>query len=157
LDEPEDLKQLNISLEIDPFYDWTYGLLGDYVERYQVENSEADSKNWRDALEHAAGYYKNALEYADANNSSFKLNYAISLAGIQLQLGQIQDAIRNYEMALEISPENSENWKIHETLARLYSQIGDSANAISNALAAFNSAPDDQKSRLRDLISELGG
>ena len=158
LDEPEEaLKQLNISMEIDPFYDWTYGLLGDYVERYKVENSEPDSENWRDAMEQAAGYYENALHYADANNSSFRLNYVISLAGIQLQLGQIEDAIRNYVLALDISPENSENWKIHETLARLYSQVGDSANAISSALAALDSAPDDQKSRLQDFISELGG
>jgi len=158
LDEPEEaLKQLNNSLEIDPFYDWTYGLLGDYVERYQVEKSEPDSKTWRDALEQAAGYYEHALQYADANNSSFKLNYLISLAGIQLQLGQLEDAIRTYEMALDVSPENSENWKIHETLARLYAQVGDSENAISNAMTAYDTAPDDQKSRLQDLISELGG
>lgn len=158
LGDPEEAQnQLKTSLEIDPLYDWTYGLLGDFTERYQVQEYQPDSAEWRSALEKAAGYYEKALQYADANSSSLKHNYAISLAGIQTKLGQFEEAIQNYELALAISPRNPENWKILETLARLYLQIGDQASAVANAVSAYELAPDDQKSRLQDMVSELGG
>lgn len=158
LHRPEEaLTQMKTSLAIDPYYDWTYGLLGDYTQEFQAEQSTQGSDGWRKALEQAAAYYESALSFADANNSPFKYNYVISLAGIQVQLDRIEDAIENYQLALQIAPDSPDNWKILETLARLYDRIGDRANAIANAIAAASSAPEDQKSRLQDLISEVGG
>jgi tetratricopeptide (TPR) repeat protein len=158
LGQPDEaLRRLKSALEIDPFYDWTYGLLGDYTQRYLAETAKPHSDNWNSEMKQAADYFTSAIKYSDANNNTFKYNYAISLAALQLQLGQIEDAIQTYELALNTLPENSDNWKIHETLARLYSQIGDETHAISNALTALENAPEDQKSRLQEFVSSLGG
>ncbi|MBN2547925.1 MAG: O-antigen ligase family protein [Anaerolineales bacterium] len=153
----EGYQRLTRALEIDPYYDWTYGLLGDYYARYIASAADIQPEAKTAALLQAAENYSQALKLAGAESSSLKLNYAIALGSIYSQLGDSAQAIAAYEQALQMSADNTDAWRIQEALARLYAQIGDPARALEYARQALNAAPDDQKERLQELITQLGG
>lgn len=153
----EGYQRLTRALEIDPYYDWTYGLLGDYYARYIAGAADIQPEAKYKALQQAAENYSQALKLAGADSASLKLNYAIALGSIYSQLGDGAQAIAAYEQALQISPNYSESWRIQEALARLYAQMGDPVRALDYARQAMNTAPDDQKERLQELITQIGG
>lgn len=104
-DNDKAYEYLQQALEIDPYYDWTYGLLGDY--------------------------------------------YA--------QKAQFNDAIASYKKALELEAQGIDKWRIEETLARVYAQVGERNNALLHAQNALIAAPESQRDRLQALISQING
>lgn len=158
LQEPgEALDRLNTALEVDPLYDWTYGLLGDYYVRTMPQTGEAGSR--QAALEAAAENYAMALEVVDKvryNEKQNKYSYAVSLAGVYAQLEKPAEAIAAYQESLELAPDGSEKWRIEETIARLYAQQGDAVRASEHAQRALALAPDEQKQRLETFVAQLG-
>ncbi|MFN2177362.1 MAG: tetratricopeptide repeat protein, partial [Anaerolineales bacterium] len=82
-----------------------------------------------------------------------KSGYYAALAGIFIQLGDLDQAILAYEQAVQIYPNREDAWRILETLAHLYLQQGDTGSALFYAQNAHNMAPEDQKERLGELIS----
>ena len=155
LNQPQEaLDKLTRALEIDPYYDWTYALLGDYYSRFVANDPQTSSSDRQAALEKAAESYQKALDLSQDN--SLRFNYYLALAAAQTQLGQIEQALENYLQALQISPNPANNWRIQEVMARLYLQIGDRVNALQYAQAALAGAPDDQKQSIQALILELG-
>jgi tetratricopeptide (TPR) repeat protein len=79
----------------------------------------------------------------------------IGLAGIQARLGNIDQAISNYEHALTLTPGSSERWRVEFILAQFYSQQGDLAKALQYAESALDSAPEAQKQAIQDFITQL--
>jgi tetratricopeptide (TPR) repeat protein len=155
-DQPELADQrLQQALEIDPYYDWTYGLMGDYFSRTSQVISDTQKK--QDNLEKAAENYDQAIQLAKGDTASLRYNYALALGGVQTQLEQPQDAITAYQAAINWAPSNSDTWRIEETIARLYAQTGDMTNALVHAQNALKTAPDDQKDRLQSLVAQLTG
>jgi tetratricopeptide (TPR) repeat protein len=153
---PEEARERLIrALELDPFYDWSYGLLGDYYVRYVQNDPDITDEERRAALEQAAENYSQAIELSESISVDQKLNYQLALAGIQTQLGQYVEAIRTYEEALLLARDHPEIWQIMETLARLYAQVGDQQTALTYANQALEFAPDDQKERLAELVIQL--
>lgn len=156
LNQLEEARQrLERSLEVDPFYDWTYALLGDYYGRTAQSLGEEQSDERQQAFEKAGEAYTRALELATETN--MKYSYALALAGVHTRLNEPAAAIAAYQQALDLSPNNSESWKIEESIALLYSQNGNHSDALAHAQKALALAPEDQKQRLQALVSQLNG
>lgn len=150
-------EKLNRALEIDPYYDWTYALLGDYYARFVASAADVTEEARQEALQKTAGYYTEAINRSTPDTGALKLNYILALAGTQSELGQMDAAIATYQQALEMSPASTDSWRIQEVLARMFVQKGDLATALQYAQQALSGAPDDQKDRLQALVAELGG
>ncbi|MEW5871411.1 MAG: hypothetical protein AB1894_19215 [Chloroflexota bacterium] len=158
LGDPEQaLDHLQRALELDPYYDWTYALLGDYYSRYLSAAPDITPEQKQSALERAAENYSKALEYAESQSSSLAYNYALALGSVHTQLNRLGPAVQAYQLALTIQPDAAEKWQVEEVLARLYVQLGDPVTALAYARQALVDAPDDQRARLQALVTELGG
>jgi tetratricopeptide (TPR) repeat protein/O-antigen ligase len=159
LNEPENgLDKLQRALEIDPYYDWTYALLGDYYSHNLADQFNDQPEKKIEALNKAADYYANALKYGEGNAASQMLyNYAIALGGVNSQLSQIDQAILNYEKALQIQPDSAEVWRVQVALAQLYARQGDNSRALDYARAALSLSPQEQQEAIQTLIAQLGG
>jgi tetratricopeptide (TPR) repeat protein len=146
-DPDKALEKLTHSLEIDPQYDWTHALLGDY---YNQESQKATEESHRIELaEQAVYHYQQAIEYAAGN-----VNYYFALAGTYQNLNDIDMVIQTLETSLEFA-RNSQVWQIEENLANIYLQQGDGANALIHAQKALVAAPEDQQERLTNLIAQI--
>jgi tetratricopeptide (TPR) repeat protein len=155
LQEPDAAyERLSHALEIDPYYDWTYGLLGDYYSRKASAIPEDQAGQREEILIQATDYYSKALSTPGAD-PQMRYQYALALGNAQTNLGQIDQAITTYVKAVDLAPAGSEKWRIEENIARLYVQLGDVRGALEHAQNALSLAPDDQKERLQQLVAQL--
>ena len=153
--QPEEMyKILNQALEIDPEYDWTHGLLGDYYAR--KANQADDPEEKRALLEKAASEYEKAISFVKYYEAQNKYSYIIALAGTYAALKKIDQAIDTYNLALE-ERRARDIWRIEDSLARLYFRKGDIVNALLHARIAYENAPEEKKQRIEELIQSLGG
>ncbi len=157
LGEPEEAKiRLDKALEIDPYYDWTYALLGDYYIQEEAQTADDQSETRIAALQMAADYYSQALEKGQGIASPDMLfNYAVALGSVRTQLNEIPGAIESYEMALGIMPDSPDSWRIQLTLMQIYMSLGDSSTAIQYAQAAQMTAPADQQEMIANLLNQI--
>lgn len=154
LNQPElALQRLNHSLEVDPYNDWTYGILGDFYARTVSDQSTPEDK--QAALNKAQSYYNQAIEKVNYWDKPNKYAYTFALGGVYTQLGQIDQAIETYMAALKIKANESDKWRVEENIARLQAQKGNMDGAIQHAQNAFVTAPEDQKQRIQVLIAQL--
>ena len=149
------LQRLNHSLQVDPSYDWTYALLGDYY--INSLNQVSDPQQKQEILVKAAGLYEKAIPLVKYYEAQNLYSYYLSLGSVSAQLNRINQAIDAYTKALPLLPQQTDRWSVEETIARLYLQKGDVANAMVHAQNAYDQAPSDQKSRLQTLISQIQG
>ena len=77
------------------------------------------------------------------------------LANTYLQLNQAELAIEAYEGALELEVNVADNWRIEETIARIYAQMGDVEKALFWLTRALMSTPDSERERLQTMIAQL--
>lgn len=151
----EAYQRLSRAVKIDPYYDWTYGLIGDYYARATQTITDTQQKD--QTLQQAAENYQQAIKLVASSDTQMKYNYLLALGGVQTQLQQPQAAINTYQQAIQLVPNSADNWKIMEAVARLYAQAGDQNNALLYARNALQSAPDAQKTGLQSLVTQLGG
>ncbi|MCJ7659053.1 MAG: O-antigen ligase family protein [Anaerolineales bacterium] len=151
LDEVFD--RLTQSLELDPYYDWTHALLGDYYTR--LAQATDDPASEEQALQKAAEHYIQAFELAAKNDLHAKYNYLLVLANTHIQLNQPQLAIQAYEQALELGINQQDNWRIEETIGRIFAQMGDVEKALFWLTRALMSAPEEEKERLQSMVAQL--
>jgi tetratricopeptide (TPR) repeat protein len=159
MNQPEKAKEhLDRAMAIDPYYDWTYALMGDYYNR-NVSTQLKDQPEKQKAVQiQAAEYYSQALKLgADTETPQLMYNYAIALGGIQAQLDKLDLAIQAYEKAIQVSPDAAERWRVEAALAQLYARVGNLPKALEYARSAQSLAPDDQKQVIASLIQQLGG
>ena len=156
LQQPERAYQyLQTALELDPSYDWTYALLGDYYSRFAATQA-SDAQSKQDALEKAAEAYQTALQKANPENSQLSFSYALALGSIQTQLGQWQPANASFSLALNLASP-AEQWRALEALARVSIQTGELSKALEYANQALATAPLEAQDRLRQLLAEISG
>ena len=154
LQKPDEAYQkIEQALTIDPEYHRSYALLGEYYLRKRSSNNTASVNN--ENLKLAAQNYEKALSLPTPSEPTAKFNYSQILASIYAEMGQYSAAIDAYQQAIKIAPKGAEVWKIHEALANLYIQNGDTANALLHLQDALSDAPADQKDRLRALTAQL--
>ncbi len=158
MNEPEQAKErLETSLKIDPYYDWTYGLLGDYYARNVANAPDVTPEQRQAGLIQATDYYSQAMRLADPANASMLYGYIVAYGGLQAQLGSLQTAADSYQRALQVWPDNPDKWRVQVALAQLYIQLNNPATALEYARAGLEGAPEDQKDAIRGLITQLGG
>ena len=156
LKQPEEAFQRIVkSKEIDPYYDWSYGLLGDYYAQRAQATTDPVEKNTY--LQQSIEGYSQALKLAIATDTRSQYNYTVALAGVYVQLEQLQMAIETYQQAISLYPGNTDIWRIEYTLTQIYYQLGDTQNALIHAENALAGAPDAQKDNLRKLINQISG
>jgi tetratricopeptide (TPR) repeat protein/O-antigen ligase len=156
LKQPDRARELlEHSLEIDPTYDWTHALLGDYYS--QTARSMEDEADRIEYLEQAAFYYSKAIEYSNTptRQSSQGMNYFFALASAYQSLADYESMIDTLEMSLEYARAKDDIWKIEENLARTYVQVNDKVSAILHASNALSYAPETEFERLQTLIAQL--
>jgi tetratricopeptide (TPR) repeat protein len=156
MDQPEEAyERLVKSEQLDPNYDWTYGLLGDYYARNAMGLGDDQIEEKLAVLSKAADSYQKALGLPAASSGQIRYNFAIALGGTLTQLERHGDAILAYEQALELFPNSPDRWKILETIARLYARLGNWDNALIYAQNTLAETPEDQKERVESLINQI--
>ena len=154
LQKPEEaLPRLERSLEIDPEYHWTYGMMGDFNLR--SSRLLDDPGAVQNALQEAVKGYTKALELAPMNEVQSIFGYRLALASAYVQLGEFDQAIRVYGDTLNTAPAGAEKWRIEEAIANLYLETGDIENALIHYQNALNLAPADQKSSIQEQIDQI--
>ena len=159
LNQPERAKEhLDRALVIDPYYDWTYALMGDYYNRNVSSQFKDQPEKQKEAQIQAGEYYSQALKLGEGVESAqLMYNYAIALGGIQAQLSKIDLAIQAYEKAIQISPDAPERWRVEAAWRSCTPGLDNLPKALEYARSAQSLAPDDQKQALATLIQQLGG
>jgi tetratricopeptide (TPR) repeat protein len=156
LNQPDQaLQHLNHSLQVDPSYDWTYALLGDYYVHSLDQINDPQQK--QEILVKAADLYEKAIPLVKYYEAQNLYSYYLSLGSVSAQLNHIDQAIDAYTKALPLLPQQTDRWRVEETIARLFMQKGDMASAMVHAQNAYNQAPANQKDRLQTLISQIQG
>ncbi len=157
LDQPDvAYERLQKALELDPYYDWTYGLLGDYYSRYKAAAADLTSDQKKEIMLQAADYYTRAVQLSGEATAQLRSGYATAFGGLQTQLGNLDKARQAYELALQFWPEHPDRWRIQAALTRIYFDSGDLAQAVNYARLALESAPQDQKPAIENLLAQLG-
>jgi len=157
LNQPDQaFEKLQTALKLDPEYDWTYALLGDYYNQPADEAEPPELRRQR--LEHAAQNYRLALEKGAGSAAADQLrSYALALGGAQAQLGDLAGAIQSYEQALALAPAAEDRWRALLALAQFYRDTGQTGLALQAAQNALADAPEDQQAGILSLIAQLGG
>ena len=138
---------LRHSLELDPRYDWTHALAGDYFSRIALETEDEAGRKAR--FEQAIYHYQQAIAYEPGNT-----NYYFALASAYQSMNDIAQVISTLEDSLEFAGTN-DVWKIEDNLAHYYLQLNDLDNAMLHAQRALASAPETERERLQNVINQL--
>jgi len=149
----EAFERLRRSLELDPDYDWTHALLGDYHSRTAQETDDPAAKE--EALQQAAKHYTQAYELTPQRELSTQYNYLLVLANTRILLNQPLLAVEAYEKALESDVNPQDRWRIEETIGRIYAQMGDIEQALFWLTRALMSAPEEERERLQSMVIQI--
>ena len=147
------LERLTHALKLDPLYDWTHALLGEYWT--QAAGRLGNPQEQRQALERAAGYYQGALHLADPADVQTRYTYLVSQAAVFVRLEQLEAALAAYQQAVDLLPEGAQRWQLEEAIAQLYAQLGNRQQALVHAAYALSMAPPEQQPRLIAWIEVL--
>ena len=148
-DAERGLELLAKSLEIDPEYDWTHMLLGNYYIN-KARNAKTPDDQKEAFFEKAIEHYKLAIESNPKN-----INYWFSLASIYQTRKNTQKLIEVLEESLPYAKKNKDIWRIEENLAVAYFQLGNAEKALEHAKKALGVAPDSEQDRLTQFIQQL--
>jgi len=141
------------ALDIDPKYSWTQSLMGDYYVRQSRTISDTVMK--KADLEQAVVHFTVAANVSRYFEVQTKLTSLLSLGDINTQLGYYAEAISNYQDAIDLNPKSTDVWKMEATIARLYVQLGDKANALIRANDALAVTPTAQQNGIKALIDQI--
>ena len=143
--------KLQHARELDPSYDWTYGLLGEYFTKQALSSKNTDTQTTN--LNQAISFFQEAIRRTGDLN--LKYSYTVGLAGALSQLGQTNDAIQSYQDAILLVPDGANPWQLYNILARLYLNIGDTKSALGAALTALQNAPEEEKASIQEFIDQV--
>ncbi len=146
------LEKLAHSLEIDPFYNETYALLGDFYVRQARQAVDEASK--AAAIEQAVGYFTGALSRTSDDDTGGRYFYLTAIASAYTEINKLNEAIVIYQQALAYA--NSDQlWRVEDTLAKIFLQLGGYENALKYANYSLNDAPEEQKAAQQQLITYI--
>jgi tetratricopeptide (TPR) repeat protein len=141
------LELLQHSLDLDPKYDWTHALLGDYYNQAAQNSTEEELRTQQ--FEQAIVHYQQAIQLSPEST-----NYYFALASVYQFMNNIEMVIASLEESLVYARE-ADIWKIEDNLARFYLQLNDSSSALLHAQRALSTAPTSEQERLQTLISQI--
>ena len=138
IDQPERaLELLERSLEVDPEYDWTYALIGDYYT--QIARRADDETQKEDAYQTAVENYRKAIDVSAPKTLRTRegLNYFYAIATTYQALNDLESLAAILEESLTYTEVQSELWKIHDNLARTYYQMGENQKPLMQPTRPF--------------------
>ena len=65
----------SVRLEIDPYYDWTYALIADYLARFASNEPDITPEKRQEILQQSIAYYAQALDRTDPANTQSRYSY----------------------------------------------------------------------------------
>ena len=77
------------------------------------------------------------------------------LANTRILLDQPLLAVEAYELALDLDVNPQDQWRIEETIGRIYAQMGDVERAFFWLSRALMSAPEEERERLQAMVVQL--
>lgn len=162
LEPNQAFQRLQHALSLDSKYNYTQGLFGNYY--LKVANSTTDLAEKKKALETARNYYATAADVTKYTDVNSKATYLVSLASVYTQLGsldpnaidrtQFQNAIDVLQQAISSGLGAGDLWRVQESLAKIYFQLGDKVNAQYYANQALANAPKSATNRIQELITQ---
>ena len=147
----ESLRLVQKALEIDPIYDFSLALMGEYYTR-QMQNS-TDPEEIAESAQKAIDAYTQAA--ANAADTASWINYNVSLVNLYVSQGQVDTAIQTLQAVLAQGKGTSNEWRYLLTLSQLYFQKQDKANALLYATSAQDIAPAEQQSDIQLFIDQV--
>ncbi|HZU87603.1 MAG TPA: O-antigen ligase family protein [Anaerolineaceae bacterium] len=147
LDQPEQaLQSVQRALEIKPFSDMSYAILGDY---YAGKARNAQGEERIQAYTLAAQNYEQALNYDPS-----RAVYWLALGNAYSEIGEYQKAIDAFSRGRSGYP-TSEVWKIDRVLASLYMQTGQKQAALAAIQSALQTAPEAGRADLEAIQAAI--
>ena len=157
------LDLLTHAIGLDDRYNFTQGLMGDYYLRLARAESDVEAK--KGFFDQVISYYSRAVEVSVGRDAGTKSNYLISLGNSYIERANlepenidavyVQKSIDTFVLALKTGVKTADVWKVEETVAKLYAQLGDIENALIHADLALEAAPEAQKQRVQTFIDQL--
>jgi tetratricopeptide (TPR) repeat protein len=151
------------AIEIDSKYCFTQGLMGDFYTT--IADATEDRSEKTAALEQAVNYYSEAVLVHTRRDTTPKSTYLISLGKTYMELAGQSDqntsnaynqlAVRAFEESIQSDLPSEDIWKVQETLAHIFTTIGDNHSALEYAQLALAGAPDDARERLTSFIESI--
>jgi tetratricopeptide (TPR) repeat protein/O-antigen ligase len=138
---------LNQSIEIDPAYDWSQALLGNYY--LQIARQTEDPEEKELAFQNSITHYRTAI------GISKNLNYYFALATIYQAKNDLEELIIVLEESLEFARNKNDVWRIEENLAVASLQLGRKLEALKHAQLALEVAPESEHERLNLMIRQI--
>ena len=148
-DDERGLELLDKSLEIDPEYDWTHMLLGNYyfnLARRSKDDPAKQDEYYQKAIEH----YEIAIELAPRN-----LNYRLSLASVYQMQQNNEKLIEVLEDSLPFAKRKNDIWRIEQNIAQAAYNLGDIDKALEHAYKALAVAPESEAETVQQFIQQL--
>ena len=140
----DDLAQ---SLSLDSTFHRTHALLGD--THIQSLTRKVNIENTRSLLTLARDSYAKAISQAPKSH-----RYRFILAGIQLELGAIDEAKVLFQQSIKLAPSNKQ-WKAYESLSIIHERQGNRAAAVQALKKAAARAPRADANRLNSVLDML--
>jgi tetratricopeptide (TPR) repeat protein len=144
------LEKIEHSLALDPKFDKTYSLLGDY--HANQARLAGDTAVQLEEYEQAAEAYQQALQLQPD-----ELNPRLALGAVYSATGQIDQAIEWYTGAVEHAPPEANLVNVYRALADLHRRAGSDAEAVRYAELALAAAPDELKPEIQRMIESIRG
>ncbi|HUF37982.1 MAG TPA: hypothetical protein VMN57_05620 [Anaerolineales bacterium] len=151
-DSETGLMLLMESLEIDPFYAGTYGILGDYHAAHARAGSDGSDRV--ESARTAAAYYSGAIDRS--RRPGLRYLYASAMGAIFEFAEDLPEAIEAYRIALG-DADASQVWLAADALARLHIRTGDLATALEYAALSLQNAPEGQREAQAQLVETIEG
>lgn len=150
LGDPEaGLAILQKSIEIDPFNDATYAILGDF---YSNELGGTAEESDAETVAQVAGFYAEALDRAKRRDARYL--YAIALGGVYVYAIDYPAALDAYFIALD-NASDSQVWQVQDTIAKVFARAEDFDQALVYARSSLTNAPETQRAAQQQLIEYL--
>ena len=152
---------LKKALDLDPQYSKSQGMMGKYY--WNLSRNITDTVERTQTLEKAANYYTDAIRLATSSELQFKISFLFALSQVYYNynnnktphLNKPDMAIQTLEQGMQLKLSSTDLFNFEFSLAYLYAQQKDNANALIHAQKALPLASETQKKNLEDLISTL--
>jgi tetratricopeptide (TPR) repeat protein/O-antigen ligase len=144
---------LKHALDLDPQYSLSEGLMGDYY--FRISQTITDTVVRSQNLELAEKYYTEAARVAISSETQTTIGFLYSLGNVYRLLNKPDLAIQALEQGIKLIPKTTDLFKFEISLADLYYQQKDNANALIHAQNALANAADSQKKSVEEFITKL--
>jgi tetratricopeptide (TPR) repeat protein len=143
---------LDRSFELDRKFDQTYQLQGELYAAAASRSSDPETQ--RELYQRALEVLQLGIAAAQERGNT-TANLRINMASAYVALGQLFDAIGQYELILADNQSGFGQWQVYLAISELYAQLGDMALARDQAEQALVYAPEPDRPNVQAWLDRL--